>query len=143
MLPCRASPTPLHPPTASFPPKLTHPPSLKVQHSFGEDAAVSRYPRVAASSILAQQRQSTQRLAMCCCTVDAMGRLLLQFPFRRRQIFPNMLLQTHSDSNPTSTRLQPRPQRRGLHSTLPSALCPCSDVQAMRRAHLLDGAVSS
>ena len=46
-----------------------------------------------------------------------------------------------SDSNPTSTRL--RPQRQGHHHTLLSVLCPCSQVQAMRRAHLLDDVVPS
>ena len=40
-----------------------------------------------------------------------------------------------SDSNATSTRL--RPQRRGHHHKLLSALCPCSQVQAMRWAHSL------
>ena len=40
----------------------------------------------------------------------------------------------------------PRPpssKRRPHHCTLLSVLCPCSQVQAMRSAHLLDGAVSS
>ena len=48
-----------------------------------------------------------------------------------------------AEPTPTPTPLLPTPQlqQQGFHRTLLFALCPCSQVQVMRSAHLLDGAV--
>ena len=73
----------MHPLTASSP---THPPThhplihQRVQHCLCEDAVVSRFPRSLHPSILAQHCQSTQSLAVCCCTVDVVG-----YPARQRR----------------------------------------------------------
>ena len=63
------------------------------------------------------------------------------------RLIPLPTLTTALQPNPEHLQNQlqlPRISRKLLiRTTLHTALCPCSNIQAVRRVHLLDGAVSS
>ena len=54
-----------------------------------------------------------------------------------------MNIASHPESESTSTTASISATRSPMSSSPHTGLCPCSHVQAMRRAHLLDGAVPS
>ena len=89
--------------------------------------AVSRFPRVAACSIRAQQCQSAQSLVVCCCTVDAVGRarILQSPPLSSRRFSHRLLLRPWLGLKPTQ-------QDCNLNNEATTALCTLLFAHAYR-----------